>query len=382
MKNILLVGLTYPGLGGIERSFEILDNKLKEKGHSVTIISQESKENENSKNILTFKYSFLNRLTFFEPFTTYFSFKNFLYKNRKKFDNTTIIARHLPISFVLAKCKISHTFIPPCVSKDFYNGMIANIKQNEQGIKKYLKVIKWSIVKFIYQYYESFVLQNQHVRVCTFSQNVKNNLLLANNVDVEIEVCYPGIEVKYFESFSNIQIAEERQKNGFDIDSFVVLYVGRIDSGKNIHLLIDAFQKLDIENKMLVLVGAGHYNFNNSSNIKVMGKKSINELKYFYNIANVMVLPTFNEGFGQVLIESLGCGTPVVGFDTPNNAINEIITDELFGLKTEELTARGLANTILQVYNEKIFYSTNRQNIEASIKNKFSWSLFIERVLR
>lgn len=382
MKNILLLGLTYPGLGGIERSFEILDNKLRNKGYGVTIISQASEENKNTTNILTFKYSLINRLTFFEPFMTYFSFKSFLYKNRTRFDDVTIIVRHLPISFVLAKCKISHIFIPPCVSKDFYNGIIDNIRQNEQGIKKYLKVTKWSFVKFIYQYYENFVIRSQFIRVCTFSQNVKNNLHLANNIKTEIEVCYPGIEVKYFESLSNTEIFEKRKENEINADSFVVLYVGRIDSGKNVHLLVDAFQKLNIENKVLILVGAGYYTFEKNSKIKVIGKKSINELRYFYNIANVMVLPTFNEGFGQVLVESLGCGTPVVGFDTPNNAIDEIIVDELFGQKTKDLSVDGLVNVILKIYNRKEFYSDSRKKIEQNIKNKFSWDLFIQKVLR
>ena len=39
-------------------------------------------------------------------------------------------------------------------------------------------------------------------------------------------------------------------------------------------------------------------------------------LSVFYSLADVFVIPSRQEAFGQTALESMACGTPVVGFDT------------------------------------------------------------------
>jgi glycosyltransferase involved in cell wall biosynthesis len=380
-KDILLLTLKYPGLGGIERSFEILEGHLSKAGHDVKIVALESDENSGNQNISSYKYKLFHNLLILEPYKTYCAFKAYIVDRKDYIEESVIISRHLPISYALAKADIAHTFIPPCVSKDFYNGVIASINKNEKGIFRYLKLVKWFLIKKIYRKYEKFVLLNPKVRICTFSNNVKNNLLLANGISREIEVCYPGIEHKHFHCIEKVDTLSLIAELGIQDCDFVVLYVGRLFAGKNVDVLIETFRMLDIKNKKLVLVGSGSYGFEYDENILAVGKKDIDELKYFYNMANVLVLPTISEGFGQVLVESLGCGTPVAGFDSPNNAIDEIVTDELFGQKTDELTSLGLSDAIYKIYLNKEIYDSSRRTIETEIKRKFSWDLFVKKVL-
>lgn len=47
-KKILLQTINYPGIGGIERSFEVLSYYLKKSDYEVKIISQESFHNKSS----------------------------------------------------------------------------------------------------------------------------------------------------------------------------------------------------------------------------------------------------------------------------------------------------------------------------------------------
>ena len=42
----------------------------------------------------------------------------------------------------------------------------------------------------------------------------------------------------------------------------------------------------------------------------------INRLAELYTIADITVVPSHYETFGQVIIESMACGTPVVSFDS------------------------------------------------------------------
>ena len=97
-------------------------------------------------------------------------------------------------------------------------------------------------------------------------------------------------------------------------------------------------------------------------NIEVSRKASIYRWRKYadYNIVNCLVLPTTHEGFGQVLIESLGCGTPVIGFDTDTNVISEIIDNEIFGLKTSEISLSGLKKVLYDFHDKKDFFEERR----------------------
>jgi glycosyltransferase involved in cell wall biosynthesis len=64
--------------------------------------------------------------------------------------------------------------------------------------------------------------------------------------------------------------------------------------------------------------------------IHILGVGSVKRLPQLYSEASIFVLPSINEAFGSVLIESLASGTPVVGTDS--GGIAEIITNPLIGV--------------------------------------------------
>lgn len=379
MKKVLLIGYTYPGIGGIERSFEILSKYLKNFDYEVKIIAAQSKTKED-KEVIYFKKSFLNKLLLLEPLVTYQAFKHFFNNNLNMMNNNILVVRHLPISYLLSCIHQKHVFIPPCVSNDFFDGILDAINK-EKNIKKYLKLIKWNLTKKIYNYFEQKVLESKITDIWTFSNNVKENLEQYYYVTKNIQVHPPGIDLNNFYTLDKNDLIETKEELNIDENDFVILYVGRLSAGKNIDILIEAFDVLDIVNKKLVLVGTGHYDFTKKENIILTGKKSLEELKYYYNSSNLLVLPTTHEGFGQVLIEALGCGTPIIGFDSPHNAMDEILIDDLFGFSTKDLTVNGLVEAINRLYLKKDYYSKNRKNIERYAKKYFSWDSFIEKVI-
>jgi glycosyltransferase involved in cell wall biosynthesis len=102
-----------------------------------------------------------------------------------------------------------------------------------------------------------------------------------------------------------------------------ILFTGSIEPRKNLLGLLRAYDLLanDIK-KEYKLVLAGFEGWNNQEIMQWIGKnqKDISylgyvsdiELAYLYNLASMLVLPSFYEGFGLPPLEAMACGTPTV----------------------------------------------------------------------
>lgn len=96
----------------------------------------------------------------------------------------------------------------------------------------------------------------------------------------------------------------------------IVLFVGRLIPVKNLERLLSAFSSVD-ERAVLVLVGDGverpelERQAAGSSRIRFLGVLSGADLMAWYNLADVLVLPSIQEAFGAVVSEALVGGCPV-----------------------------------------------------------------------
>lgn len=102
----------------------------------------------------------------------------------------------------------------------------------------------------------------------------------------------------------------------------VILYVGRISFEKNIHLLIDAYKEMNHDECHLVLVGHGPafgeiQSVCQSSGIPVTftGYLQGKDLSQVYASADIFAFPSTSETFGQVVLEAMASGLPVIGLE-------------------------------------------------------------------
>ncbi len=70
-------------------------------------------------------------------------------------------------------------------------------------------------------------------------------------------------------------------------------------------------------------------------------------LRVLYNVADVMVVPSLQENLSNAIMESLSCGTPVVGFDIGGNS--DLIDHQVNGYLAEPYSADDLAKGIAWV---------------------------------
>jgi len=114
-----------------------------------------------------------------------------------------------------------------------------------------------------------------------------------------------------------------------------------------------------------------------SERVRLAGHVPDEDLPFFYSSANWFVLPTVAlEGFGLVTLESLSCGTPVLG--TRIGATPELL--EKFDPQwiIEKPTPKEIAATILRVI-EKPAPSPN--DLHQRVAQKFDWGNIAKRYL-
>lgn len=139
----------------------------------------------------------------------------------------------------------------------------------------------------------------------------------------------------------------------------VVLGVGRLTAQKDFDTLLRAFAKLRAERKArLMILGEGELRPELEALIEALGLSTdvalpgfkTNPLA-FMRRASLFVLSSRFEGFGNVLVEAMACGTPVVSTDCPSGPA-EILEDGKWGRLVPVGDVGALADAMLATLAE------------------------------
>jgi len=174
------------------------------------------------------------------------------------------------------------------------------------------------------------------------------------------------------------KLPEERQfreKYNISSSSNMILYLGRVHKGKGIDTLVRAFSDLELEQKCyLVIVGPDDGYLSqlkklrdefNCDNILFPGPKYGDEKLAAYLDADVFVLPSNYDSFGNVVIEAMACGTPTVTTDACG--VSEWVDHESH--RSVASTPQGLRTGIESILENSYSPSSIRQYIWGN----FAW---------
>jgi len=128
--------------------------------------------------------------------------------------------------------------------------------------------------------------------------------------------------------------------------------IGRLVEQKGFDILLDAFAQLENTNHHLVILGEGPLRNALAEQARVLGIEDRLHMPGFVSSpervlahASLFVLSSRWEGFGNVLVEALATGTPVVSTDCPG-APRDILNGGLLGHLVPPENARALAAAI------------------------------------
>ena len=219
----------------------------------------------------------------------------------------------------------------------FYPDGVAAANIAELMNKPFVITARGTDINFIPRYKKprEMILSAAHkasaiISVC---EALKDALINLGVEASKIHVLRNGVDLEGFSP--PIERSSLREKLGFT--NFTLLSVGHLIERKGHHLVIKAIKNLP--DMKLVIVGDGpeYKNLKNiahqqgvESRITFLGEIDHNNLKDYYGASDALVLASSREGWANVLLESLACGTPVVATDiwgTP-----EIITNSVAGI--------------------------------------------------
>jgi len=268
------------------------------------------------------------------------------------------------------------------------------------GYERFPELYKWP--QKLYHKWSSRFVKKHATKIITVSEFSKREIMDVYNIPSEkIEVVYNGYDsatyrlggvaklqniTKGYEnkagSDTNLQtdtkITETRQ-----IDGPYMMFVGRLESKKNIARLLEAFVKFKEKNPedkhKLVLVGKPREAFNAKMTQLALEQKDAdivhldylpsNEVAALLNRADLFVFPSLYEGFGIPVLEAMACGCPVICSNT--TSLPEVAGEAaiMFDPENVDLIVKAM-ETVL--FNPDVAEAMKQKGLEQV--NNFSWN--------
>jgi glycosyltransferase involved in cell wall biosynthesis len=187
----------------------------------------------------------------------------------------------------------------------------------------------------------------------------------------KLHVLRNGVDL---ERFLPVQRGEARAKLGLPTDGRIILSVGHLIERKGHHIAIEAMATLPAGTR-LYIAGEGGLRASLEAQARQLGVSDRvvfagavpqMELKWWYSAADALVLCSSREGWANVLLEAMACGTPVVAtsiWGTP-----EVVSCPAAGLLMPERTAAVLVQCLASLFSAYPAREATRRHAEG-----FSW---------
>jgi glycosyltransferase involved in cell wall biosynthesis len=218
-----------------------------------------------------------------------------------------------------------------------------------------------------------------------FVKGVPADLLVTNHLGVNTDTFNPQVDK-----------TQLKRELGLHEDTFLILHASRIISGrreildeKGFTYLIEAFSRLsqkDDNLRILFAVALPPEQLQKEYNLaleklrgylKVYGVEEkviiknfeLDEMPKVYSGSDLFILASENETFGQVIIESMACGTPVISSSV--GGILEIVTSGQNGFLIQQRDVAGLERRMKDIITDETLRTMFSENGLETIRTKF-----------
>jgi glycosyltransferase involved in cell wall biosynthesis len=212
--------------------------------------------------------------------------------------------------------------------------------------------------------------------------------IITRSADLALQLAHAGLDARGLHAIHNgvdhsvfraLERDAARRALDIPLDVPVILFVGNFYPVKNPLLLIEAHAQVGddplLARTKLIMLGGGPLeararqlaeSFRFGRNVVFAGRKSPAEVAQYMQAADVLGLPSNNEGVPNVILESFACGLPVVA--TRVGGIPEVHPGDAYGRLVEPRNLAALSAALRAVLREPPL-----RNLIAAHGAQFTW---------
>jgi glycosyltransferase involved in cell wall biosynthesis len=358
-------------------------------GHSPSILCSKHEDNlsyreiyEGIKIIRHPKYSLPKLLYLFNLLNYEHRLNKFIQKNSIYDD--VILARHPYYAY--SSCQVLEKpiiYIQATVWPRFQDITSKNRNIGFKIAAKSLKLQNYYIEKKAIEMSDRIVVLSEIRRkeICDYYQIERNKFL----------VIQPGVDLEKFKP-------RERDLNfmrelNLSKECHIILTVCRLSPEKNVDMIIRSFAKLRAASSILIVVGDGPERtylekltkrLCIAERVRFVGMR--NDVERFYSLADVFILASTYEGFGQVFLEALASGVPCIGLksDYPKILVasEEIIQDGVTGYCIDPYSIDDLTEKLDKILSQEDIANYMRKSSRQVCEKKYSWEGHAATILK
>lgn len=164
-------------------------------------------------------------------------------------------------------------------------------------------------------------------------------------------------------------------------DKFRAIFVGALIKRKGVHVLLEAWKKLNLPEAELFLVGQVHPEIEPylrelaTSTVKTIGFSR--QAEYFFGNATAHILPSSCEGSAKTTYEAAACGLPQIA----THESGDVVQDGFNGLIVPPEDPDALAAAIRRLYDSPDLVKRMGAAGRERILSNFTWDHYRQRVL-
>jgi len=208
---------------------------------------------------------------------------------------------------------------------------------------------------------DAIVVASSFSKQTLIDNGIGNNKIFVNPYGVQADAFFPAI------------------KKHQSIINFV--FVGLVDARKGVPLLLDVWKKLHLAEATLTLIGPISQEVESIiktsyPTVVVKGKVPFADLKQLMPKYDVLIFPSYFEGFGLVVLEAMAAGLPVI---TTNATCGpDLIDHEVDGIIMKTGNSGQLSYAIQSFIDNRYSLATmGKKTREKALK--YSWEAYGER---
>ncbi|WP_449539034.1 glycosyltransferase family 4 protein [Ferdinandcohnia sp. Marseille-Q9671] len=365
MKIAIFTDTYYPEVNGVARTLKRYTDYLREHNYSVKVFAPMPESGEYvSMNIHRFK-----SLSFFLYPECRIAFPNMLHI-RAELERFAPDIIHVATPFNIGLCgnyyakKLNIPLVGSYHTDFDYYLQFYDLQ--------FLSTILWSYMKWFHKPFQKLFVPSLQTKMQVEEKGFANVEIWPRGVDCELFHPY----YRKNDVWEKYQISKK----------YLLTYVGRLAPEKNVDLLIEMAHSLPSvwkEKIQWLIVGdgplRGKMEEEAPTNMKFTGFLKGNELAELYAASDVFVFPSPSETFGNVMLEAMASGTPVIGANA--GGVRNVVQEGVTGILCEPGNGMEMNKAILRLLeNEGIRNRMGMEGRRYALTQK--WDVIFEKLLQ